>query len=236
MTGHDPDRPSRPPRRRPIRASESAWATGSPIGGRMTDGRSVSASPPSSVPSRVRKARWSGRWPGVARAVRRPSPSPTAAPSPISRDRPRQVRAAARSGHDRGTRPGVELLGSGSVARVDMGQRDRHDPPAGATDLGFDRVEEGLAGIARVDHDDVAPTDEHGVGRPAVRPERALTGHDREPGRDPLGPDRQVGDEGQAGPGSPRTRPPARSAGGWSRSAATSGSSRRPSGSAPLEA
>ena len=64
------------------------------------------------------------------------------------RDRPRQVRPAARSGHDRRTGPGVEVLGSGGVARVDMGQRDRHDPPAGATDLGFDRVEEGLAGIA----------------------------------------------------------------------------------------
>ena len=51
------------------------------------------------------------------------------------------------------------------------------------------------------------PTSTVLAGRPAG-PERALTGHDREPGRDPLGPDRQVGDESQAVPdGRERGRP-----------------------------
>ena len=78
------------------------------------------------------------------------------------------------------------------MTRVDVGQRDRHDPATIGRDLGFDRIEELFARVTRVDHDHLATADEDGVGRSTGGPERALAGHHPQARLDPLDLDRRL--------------------------------------------
>ena len=52
-----------------------------------------------------------------------------------------------------------------------MGQCDRDDPSPAGRDLRLDRIEEGLVGIAGVDHDHLASPDEDRVRRSTAGPE-----------------------------------------------------------------
>ena len=99
---------------------------------RISVGRSVSASPARSVPSVPRKPRWSGRWPGSASALSRPSPAPTSGAVRDLGHRPRQRAGATGADQDRDVPARPQLLRPRRVTRVDVGQRDRDDPTAGA--------------------------------------------------------------------------------------------------------
>ena len=165
----------------------------SPSGPRTSVGRSVSASPLRTV-ARQRDRGEAAVADTDGRTVRDLG------------HRPGQRGGATATGQDRNVPAGPQLLRSRCVTGVDVGQGDRGDPPAAPGDLRLDRVEERLAGIARIDDRHLGPPDEHGVRRPAGRSDRVLAAEDAEAWPDALErdrplrrPDQVVADLGEAG-------------------------------------